>query len=37
MDIVKYIYQEISCFLKAGYDISSQKLQQIFTRTGTGL
>jgi len=30
MEILKYIYNEISCFIKASFDISMQKLQQIF-------
>ncbi len=30
MEILKYIYNEICCFLKASFDISMQKIQQIF-------
>jgi len=30
MEILKYTYNEICCFIKATFDISIQKLQQIF-------
>jgi hypothetical protein len=29
MDILKYAYNEICCFLKSSIDISIQKIQQI--------
>ncbi len=30
MEILKYIYNEIGCFIKSSFDISVQKIQQIF-------
>jgi len=30
MDILKYIGNEICCILKSSYDISIQKIQEIF-------
>ena len=30
MEILKYVYNEICCFIKASLDISMQKIQQIF-------
>jgi len=30
MEILKYVYNEICCFIKASFDISMQKIQQIF-------
>lgn len=29
MDLVKFIYNEITCFLKAGFDISVQKIKYL--------
>jgi len=29
MDILKYVYNEICCFIKSSIDISIQKAQQI--------
>jgi len=30
MDILKYVCNEICCFIKSSFDISIQKIQQIF-------
>lgn len=30
MEILKYVYNEICCFVKSSFDISIQKIQQIF-------
>ncbi len=32
MDVFKYIFNEICCFIKASIDTSTQKIQQIFHR-----
>ncbi len=32
MDIVKFLYTEFSCFIKACSDIFLQKLEQVFRR-----
>ena len=29
MEILKYVYNEICCFIKSSVDISMQKIQQI--------
>ncbi len=30
MEIVKFIYNEFCCFIKSSFDISIQKIQQVF-------
>jgi len=37
MDVVKMIVNEITCFIKAGLDISLQKLEEVFRRNNSGL
>lgn len=37
MDIIKYIYNELSCFIKSTVDISLQKLASIFHWNNSGL
>ena len=37
MDMVKYIVSEICCLLKSGFDISIQKIEELFRRNKTGL
>lgn len=37
MDVVKFICNEIACFIKAGLDISLQKLEEVFRRNNSGL
>lgn len=36
MEIVKFIYQEISYFIKAGTDISLQKIGQLVNQIKNG-
>lgn len=35
MDMIKFIYQEISYMVKASTDISMQKIRQIFHRNNS--
>jgi hypothetical protein len=37
MDMVKFILSEICCLLKSSFDISMQKIEQLFKRNKTGL
>ena len=37
MDILKYIFGEISYLVKSSFDIFIQKIEQIFNRSKTGL
>jgi len=37
MDIIKYIYNELHCFIKSAFDISMQKITSIFHRNNSGL
>ena len=37
MDIIRYIYNELSCFIKAYFDISLQKIASILHRNNSGL
>lgn len=37
MDTLKYIYSEICCLVKSGFDISMQKIERMLHRNKTGL
>ncbi len=37
MDILKFIFNELCCFFKAGFDISIQKLHQFLIGNKSGL
>jgi hypothetical protein len=37
MDMVKYIFSEICCYVKSSMDISMQKIGQLLKRNKTGL
>ncbi len=37
MDIIKFVYNECSCFIKLTFDLSVQKIALIFRRDNSGL
>jgi len=37
MEMLRYIYNEISCFIKLAYDLASQKISLALRRNSTGL
>ena len=37
MDLIKFIYNELSCFIKLTFDLGAQKIALIFRRDKSGL
>lgn len=37
MDLIKYVYNEFSCFIKLTFDLGIQKIALIFRRNKSGL